>query len=83
MKPFEKYQLEELQTARKYIDHAWKCKNAHMVTRAVILEGGQLATFHGLTHDTHSVCAVVLPYGEAYIRLVHYSGIRPLNLNGD
>lgn len=35
MRPFETYQLEELQYAREYLDKAWKCRNAHAVQRTV------------------------------------------------
>lgn len=77
MKPFDAYQLEELQQAREYIDKHWGCVNAHAVTRAVVFEDGQAATFLGLTHNLMSVCAVVLPFGESYVRLVHYSLVKP------
>lgn len=78
MKPFEAYQLEELEQTRRLLDQAWGQKNSHAIQRTVVVgEDKRAGTFYGLTHDTDSVCAVVQLFGEPYFRLVHFSQVGP------
>lgn len=74
---FEDYQIEELMKAHAYLAQDWgqkyACSNEPL--EVLVLPEETPATFYGLTHDTHSVCAVVRLDDEPFVHLVHYSQV--------